>query len=504
MKSRHAKVVASLLLLTFGLALLLIFRKEASRDAVAVKAEKSLQATATVSAWKTPSPSADAEQSFEVADKFWRDLMEEPLGTQRQARLGHFVARASPELIEYLLERTLGVGDFDVRVDLRCVLLARWAQMNGMAAIDYLVHLPESEFTSSQEAAVAMAWTLAEPDKAVSWFAKASGDRMSSEVTNALVSALSTQSAETVLGCLVKMEESRDSFEIGRAILTNWLEESPAKAAAWAITLDVVGGGSESTGRVAAYWAERDLSGALAWAEGLQDQELQTAALRHLGWSLMEQEGGRIPELASRFSLEKNEAFFLFLASQWGKIDPAASMAWVQSLPEGSGKNQVRQALVAALAQNNPETALMYVRGFSADFQREATASIASAWATQDPAHALQWAGNLPEAETREQAVKTVLLAWGNNDPEGLLSWIQKQPEGGPRDKALVATALSLTSGFPDIAIEAATLIQDSVARRREVEAAANAWLKVDHAAARAWLRQARLPSYLKQKLLRQ
>jgi hypothetical protein len=85
-------------------------------------------------------------------------------------------------------------------------------------------------------------------------------------------------------------------------------------------------------------------------------------------------------------------------------IDSAA--AYVSSMPAGSARNNLVNAVVNQMA-------------------------------SEDPAKALSWANQIPDENGKTQAITNVLNQWAQNDPNGAIGYIQTMTDGPAKQQAM-------------------------------------------------------------------
>lgn len=159
---------------------------------------------------------------------------------------------------------------------------------------------------------------------------------------------------------------------------------------------------------------------------------------------------------------------------------------------------------------------------------------LAAKWAGADPAHALLWATNVPDADVRKSAVVNMMRGWAQTSPEkaadqaaalppgslhddavcaavnewsfrdarGAAAWVSHLPDGPLRVKAAGPIIFWGRGQCPAAVAEMLDAIGDADLTKQNAETVAQLWLRHDEAAARAWLQKAPLSDETKQHLL--
>jgi len=122
-------------------------------------------------------------------------------------------------------------------------------------------------------------------------------------------------------------------------------------------------------------------------------------------------------------SFQKSAASFCF--SSLGKVDPHRAMMEFEKLPKGELREAAGMAMVSALSDANPAAACDLLEnesspGFFSDYY---TSQVFSAWAKTDPMAAAARLALMPKDRVGDRSAGQLAASWAQKDPEAALKW---------------------------------------------------------------------------------
>jgi hypothetical protein len=126
--------------------------------------------------------------------------------------------------------------------------------------------------------------------------------------------------------------------------------------------------------------------------------------------------------------------------------------------------------------------------------------SMAPFYGSQDPAAALAWAESLKDDE-RTLGLGHVFKSWGNEDPLAVSRYVQALPPGQTRDVGAGMLALNLAQTEPDSAFAWMQSVNHAETRETLYGLILRSWTRLDAVAARQSIEDARIPEPAKEKL---
>jgi hypothetical protein len=178
----------------------------------------------------------------------------------------------------------------------------------------------------------------------------------------------------------------------------------------------------------------------------------------------------------------------------WLQIDPAAALAWADSLSAGKPRAEAQGMLALFLSQTNPDLALaLGAAAQTGGGPQYLTSQILEKLAGKDPLDAASRALKLPPASDRASTLQSVLRTWAEKDPGAALAWAGQLPDH--RDRATASLSAIAAWGGKDAPAAGAYLLAhvDMADLRQNPSAVfqiADTWAGSDPAAALAWMEQ--------------
>lgn len=111
-------------------------------------------------------------------------------------------------------------------------------------------------------------------------------------------------------------------------------------------------------------------------------------------------------------------------------------------------------------------------------------------WGKSDPAAALAWAAELPDAATRSSAWAGTFESWAARNANAAAGWLADKPAGQERDAAALPVVKNLVRADPEVAWEWSESIRDAGLRQEARLATLKVWVIRDAPAAQAAYKQ--------------
>jgi hypothetical protein len=215
------------------------------------------------------------------------------------------------------------------------------------------------------------------------------------------------------------------------------------------------------------------------------------------------------------------------IAGEWARQDPAAAMAWANSLT-GPDKASAMGSVIREVANGDPAKAWGMVATMDQDSQTRAYEDIAAKWASKsfpdaeamiralpadqqnaamasaisslsksDPKLAAAKAAAMPEGDDRNEAISTVARNWSRDNPkeaatwamtQGALAFLNGQEAGAVRDSAASAYVMNNRTGNSAEVLKVAESITEKDARERAVRVSAMRLISEDPVAGNTYI----------------
>lgn len=209
-------------------------------------------------------------------------------------------------------------------------------------------------------------------------------------------------------------------------LIRRWASENPSAAAAWAEKQADPAVRQEALNQVALAWAESDLSKAIEWATSLPADGAKNVVLRNLGYEAARTEPLAALALASSLPPDcDRDALLVHAVSQWSGDDAQAATEWACKIKELPLRERVLAAIATAMADQNPETAVVLATQalWPGPSQNQAAIAIVQRWTQQDPQRAASWVTEFPEGANKDIAIGNLLAVWSDKDPKASSAW---------------------------------------------------------------------------------
>lgn len=376
-----------------------------------------------------------------------KGLAKLPVGFSRQVAQSGFVkglAESDPQAALAFLRRTSALNDRWSAESLFTV----WSERDPAGAAAHLQELPVNDSFGWISGVVAKAWAETDREGALAW-------AMSPEIQQAIASS-AARSGSQGGGPVAQIFKSW--LEQDPEASMQWLREQPAddgknqllrslaisadgkglrQAAEFAAMMLPGSAQNNALATVAGRWAFQDFSSALDWARQQTDPQVRQAILGDIAdargnshpqeaLSLAgELEGkarddatgrilyswaGKDPSAAAAWAAAagNNAKDLRYVAAGWVKKDLEGAGEWMDSLPDGDGKDQVVDQAVWEIYRTQPKAAADWVGRISDEAKRNATyKEVLGNWLKDQSTAAAAWIA----ASSIPQNLKDALLA---------------------------------------------------------------------------------------------
>lgn len=173
----------------------------------------------------------------------------------------------------------------------------------------------------------------------------------------------------------------------------------------------------------------------IAWNALESDPELAQEAL-----------GKLTPDSEPRIKLLRH--FAMNLAGE----NPAEALEWANQLESDVEESAAMERIALVIAEDDPSRAahLLSESGIEGRGFDVAVVGVLQRWASQNAADAAAWVALFPAGDAREAGIRTVISEWTETDPGAAVSWMGTLDLQELRDEAALAMALALSEQEPE------------------------------------------------------
>jgi hypothetical protein len=284
-------------------------------------------------------------------------------------------------------------------------------------------------------------------------------------------------------------------------ILQSWASTDPANAAKYYAAnprefamMGMMGGGRGPMGGqggasiIASEWARQDPAAAMAWANSLTTEKSQ--AMSAVVGEVAKTDPKKAAAMLSGMSGADLGDAYRSVAARYGAADFNEAEAWVRTLPAGEQAEALASA-IGGLSNKNPEEAARQLALMQdGDAKNRVLGEVVGDWARVNPAAAADLLKKQTSEEAQRDGMRQLMPAWVGQNPAAALEYADSYQAGPVRDSALQAYVWSNQSGAPADLVKVAESITDEGDRNRTIGMAAARWMREDETAAKAYIQQ--------------
>lgn len=297
-------------------------------------------------------------------------------------------------------------------------------------------------------------------------------------------------------------------------ILQSWASVDPANAAKYYAEnprefamMGMMGGGRGPMGGqggaaiIASEWARQDPAAALAWANTLTTEKAQ--AMSAVVGEVAKTDPKKAADMLTTLSGVDLSDAYRSVAARYGASNFTEAQAWVRTLPA----DQQQEALAAAiggLSNQDPANAAQQLALMQdGPAKNRVAAEIIGDWARVNPAAAADLLKKQTTEEAQREGIRQLIPAWVGQDPTAALDFANTYPPGPVRDTAVQSYVWSNQTAPPAELVRVAETIGDERDRSRTIGMAAVRWMRESPEEARAYVEQSdTLPERAKENIL--
>ncbi len=298
-------------------------------------------------------------------------------------------------------------------------------------------------------------------------------------------------------------------------ILQSWASVDPANAAKYYTQnprefamMDMMGGrgggpmgGQGASSIIASEWARQDPAAAMAWANSLTNGKGQAMT------AVVSEVAKTDPEKAAEMLASMNPAdrpgAYRSVAAQYGAVDFTSAQSWIRTLPPEDQAAALASA-IGGLSGTDPAKAALEVKSMEAgDSKDRAVEVVVGDLAKNDPQAAAEFLKSQPSEKALRNGMRPLMQQWAVQNPAAALAFINSFDAGPIRDSAIQPYIWSNNTSKPSELIKVAESISDEGDRNRSVGVTAMKWMAEDPAAAKAYIKASpSIPADSKERLL--
>ncbi|MEY3895704.1 MAG: hypothetical protein RLZZ214_1223 [Verrucomicrobiota bacterium] len=284
-------------------------------------------------------------------------------------------------------------------------------------------------------------------------------------------------------------------------ILQSWASVDPANAAKYYAEnprefamMDMMGGGrgrgpmggQGASSIIATEWARQDPAAALAWANSLATGK--NDALSAVVGEVAKTDPRKAADMLGKLDPEQRAGAYRSVAAQYGALDFAEAQTWIRTLPTDEQEGALASA-ITGLSDKDPVAAAKQVSAMQeGEAKDRLVGDVVEDLARKDPQAAEDFIKEQTSERAQRDAMRELMPALTGKNPIAALAFVNSYQPGAVRDSAAQAYVWSNNTGAPAELVKVAETITDEGDRDRTVGLAAMRWMREDPAAAKAYV----------------
>lgn len=250
-------------------------------------------------------------------------------------------------------------------------------------------------------------------------------------------------------------------------------------------------------------WAKMDLAAALAWIKTVLACRGKESGLEAVCWVWVQQNPAEaLPFVLTLPPDEWHNRLIGFGAGTWARADIRNAVGWLKSLTNECHRAAFLGGLIPVMAKQDSRGAIELAATMpEGEARRNILAEAVKVWAALDPATAAAWASDLPE-DPRREMLTLIVTRWATDNPAQAGKWITDKPQDPLHVSLMFYFVNTLAQVRPDLAAQWVDAAANQKQRRHFIMTIAQNWLRFDPTAATNWLVGVSLPDEDKRLLL--
>lgn len=253
-----------------------------------------------------------------------------------------------------------------------------------------------------------------------------------------------------------------------------------------------MGGAQSPSSIIASEWARQDPAAAMAWVNTLTTDKEQ--AMTSVVAEVSKTDPKKAAELLASMSGDKSSAY-RSIAANYGAQNFAEAQAWVRTLPADDQADAMASA-ISGLSNKDAQAAARELASMAAGEAKDrAVQDVVGDLARVDPKAAAALLKQQGSENAQRNGIRELIPAWVSQDPAAALTYANSLEVEKNRDSALQTYVWSNNKGAPADLVKVAETITDQGDRDRSIGIAAARWMREDATAAKAYVEQSTILS---------
>jgi hypothetical protein len=373
----------------------------------------------------------------------------------QSAALYVLAANSDEEGIERLLDEAVTVGRASERRAAATILYERYSELDPAAAVEHMTKHAE-QFDINSLYAIFYGWARQDLDAAVARAAKlddrnrsvagtaivrsrddlppadreALGSKLKLQVAvrDPSIDLRSPQAAEQAWRSALAVRDRNRRQQGLYQLAHEWAQKDPEATLRAIESLTDRNEQTQLLGLAVEAWSQNSPRDAFEWVAARPPSAIRTQLLAGtIGTWITKDPPAAIAMLDRLSPTERNQAMPQVI-STWAGMDPQAAAAWAVKQEGEPIYVTVLLTVANQYADHDPDEATRWASTIAGERGQEVLSQVIQQIAHGNPGRAAGLVGQLDEGGRRDMAIASVAQAWAQQDPRAALAWVATQP----------------------------------------------------------------------------
>ncbi len=416
------------------------------------------------------------------------------LGWQAQSLIAARWAELDPDgLMAHIEQQPL-----NQRWGLSNALFSAWARTDPQAAFAAAKKITARHQQSAAVSAIAGVVAQSNPNRALEMIADFYGNSMEGQwAYRGVFTMWAKRDPEAARAAALAMEDGPAKTNALTGALSEWIQSEPLAALKWLDEMPADSTVYNSRRQVFNNLLNTDLDLAKEYVESISDpfdrrEVLENFQFSNLGWSKdFEEIEGLVDWVGSVAKGQNYDQKVSELIRSMAEIDSDRAIQYVMEMSPGNARMNSLGTIASQLAQSDPAAALAFVDTLVYDDERErALNNMAWQLARNGVESVSQLIAQSENPQVQQQLSRRIADEWSAFNREAALSWAESLTDERARNDATQAVIKNWMQSDPSAAFAYIENTLDEDKRGSAYSAALNDWVRYDPEAAVKWLAQ--------------
>ena len=321
--------------------------------------------------------------------------------------------------------------------------------------------------------------------------------KLKKEALESVMSGLSKENPDAAIEMANALDDEGEREAALAEVYEDIASENPQKVAEVFLQRGMKSIGDYDVGDFVYRYADKDIEGAKAFVDQIEDRTLWNGAVSRLlsSWS------NKDPIEAAQFAFTQEptkgiESAMWSIGRELGEKDPQKGVDLALSQPQSSISDAMMKNVLNKWVNEDLEGAIAAINRIPSDrVDLTVYGEVAEKYAETDPQQGINWISTLTDEAQINRSIYTLVDKWVEKSPDDVANYVNSIPSGNQRDSAVRSMVYNFDDAEPEYALEWASTMTHVKRRNRLVRDTYKNWKKRDPQGAQVWLNSTNLVS---------